>query len=75
MVERGAADGGAPRFPHGHFMLPTAAGNDRNSRSEELRNNAGGYWEIFSKNSNWVDRLSQQYKKTELLHSNFQEFD
>ena len=40
MVERGAADGGAPRFPHGHFMLPTAAGNDRNSRSEELRNNA-----------------------------------
>jgi len=33
----------------------------------------GGFWEVFSKNTNWIDRLAKKYKKVELLASDFQQ--
>lgn len=33
----------------------------------------GGFWEVFSKNINWIDQLAEKYKKVELLASDFQQ--
>jgi len=33
----------------------------------------GGFWEVFSKNINWIDWLAKKYKKVEYLSSNFQQ--
>lgn len=32
----------------------------------------GGFWEIFSKDSQWIKRLAKKYNRIELLLSNFQ---
>lgn len=32
----------------------------------------GGFWEIFSKNINWIDRLTKKYKEVESLTPDFQ---
>lgn len=32
----------------------------------------GGFWEIFSKDINWIDRLAKKYKAIEFLRPDFQ---
>lgn len=32
----------------------------------------GGFWEIFSKDIAWIDRLAKKYKKIEFLTPDFQ---
>lgn len=32
----------------------------------------GGFWEIFSKNTNWIDQLAKKYEKVEFISTNFQ---
>ncbi|MDX8430653.1 MAG: hypothetical protein SNF33_02435 [Candidatus Algichlamydia australiensis] len=32
----------------------------------------GGFWEIFSKDTKWIDRLAKKYEKVELLTPDFQ---
>ena len=32
----------------------------------------GGYWEVFSKNIDWINQLAKKYKEVEFLASDFQ---
>ncbi|MBS0625366.1 MAG: hypothetical protein JSS32_04880 [Verrucomicrobia bacterium] len=33
----------------------------------------GGFWEIFGKDTRWIDQLSKKYQRIEFLKSDFQE--
>ncbi len=35
----------------------------------------GGFWEVFSRDTNWIDQLAKKYKEVEFLMSDFQSRD